>query len=153
MNKIILYMILLMHTIIVLFVIVSPFLNNNYLLLLHTIIIPFIVIHWYFNDNLCVLTIIEKNIRQKIYNSVPNNSDCFTYNFINPIYKFKTNNKNFSKFIYTITIILWSISFGRLIYKYKTHEIKSITHLLLPNYQITKLPNYQITKLNKLIYH
>lgn len=132
MNQFILNIILFIHICVVLFVIVVPFMNSNYLLLMHSIIVPFIILHWIVNDNTCALSLIEKQIRKKMNNGISvDENDCFTCRIINPIYDFKSNYEQFSKFIYFITTVLWLISSSKLYTKYKNGQIKSIYDLTL----------------------
>lgn len=132
MNKLALYFILLLHLLVVLFIVIVPFLNNNYLLFVHSIVVPFIMLHWYFNNNECCLTDVEKTLRKKINGFKPVNEDCFTCRLIHPIYDFKANNVNYTEFIYGSTTILWLVSVGKLYYKFKSGEIKSVWELVLP---------------------
>ncbi|AYV76916.1 MAG: hypothetical protein Barrevirus3_36, partial [Barrevirus sp.] len=108
-----------------------PFTNMNYFLMLHAIFLPFIMLHWVCNDNTCVLTVIEKSLRKKIYGE--NNKDvedsCITCKLIEPVYDFRKNYATFSTIIYTITIILWLISVSKLAYKYNVGEISSYEDL------------------------
>ena len=113
-NQMFLNLIITIHLIFVVFVIVTPFIGNNYFLILHAITIPFMMAHWYLNDNNCALTIMEKQLRQSIYGEIPDPDDCFTHNLISPIYDFKKNNQDISLYIYIITIALWSYSCSRL---------------------------------------
>ncbi len=125
MKELLLQSITLLHTLLVLFVVLAPFISSNYLLMLHFITIPFLIIHWLFNDNTCILTIIERNMRKQIYKEHYNDDDCFTCKLIEPIYDFKSNYDKFSKIIYFVTIILWLVSASRLLYKYQTGNISS----------------------------
>ena len=125
MNDIILKIITLLHILFVLFVVGIPFMNSPYFLLLHTIFVPFMVFHWIANDNTCVLTIIEKNVRKKMDKKY-DEKDCFTCRLIEPVYDFNKNNISSSTVIYIITGILWSISFGKLVYKYKSGQISNL---------------------------
>jgi hypothetical protein len=131
-NTCCLYFIMFCHFLVVCFIVLVPFINSNYLLLLHSILVPFIMIHWLLNDNTCVLSVIETNMRKHIYgtNTIDVN-DCFTCKLINPIYDFRANYNDYSTIIYFITIILWSISLGKLYYKYCTGEIRTIMDLFL----------------------
>ena len=70
MLDILLKVISLVHIIFVIFVVLTPFSNINYFLMLHAIFLPFIMLHWICNDNTCVLTVIERNLRKKIYGKV-----------------------------------------------------------------------------------
>jgi hypothetical protein len=125
MNKILLYLIKILHILLVLFIIISPFLNINFILALHFIIVPFIILHWILNDNKCALTLIEKNIRNRIYGDENDNNDCFTCKLIEPIYDFKSDYETMSHIIYIITISLWIITSTKLYLKYRCGEIKS----------------------------
>lgn len=117
-DKITLTIIYFIHLFVVAFVVLVPFFGKNILLLIHAITVPFIILHWFVNNDTCSLTIIEKNIRNKIYGYEINDNDCFTYRIISPIYKFKTNNKEFTTYIYTVTILLWIITIIHLTYNY-----------------------------------
>lgn len=114
----------LIHLLLVIFICVVPFLNMNYLLLLHVIIVPFIILHWALNDNTCALTLAEKHLTKIVYGDV-DEEECFTCKLINPVYDFKKNYETFSVIIYCITIGLWLISAGTLLYKYKSGSIKT----------------------------
>lgn len=131
MHEILLGFIIIFHYFVVCFIVITPFLNSNYLLLMHVIIVPFIMLHWILNDNTCALTVIERMIRYKVYGTMPESNETFIGQIVNPIYDFKKNNVDNSKFIYIITFILWSISVSRLLYKYKTNEISNFYDLLM----------------------
>jgi hypothetical protein len=128
-NYSILLLITVLHLIIVLFIIITPFLNSNYLLTLHVITVPFIIFHWIINNNTCSLTVAEKLIRKKTYGDILNDNDCFTYNLIAPIYDFNKNYEDFSKFIYFFTFTLLSISSYKLFIKFYNKEILSFNDL------------------------
>jgi hypothetical protein len=131
MENITLTLIIIIHTIFILFVILTPFTNSNYFLLLHSIIIPFVMIHWILNNNTCFLTFLEQKIKSKIYGTPIDLNECFTSKIIHPIYNFKASNEEFSLYIYVVTIILWIMSISKLTYKYKTGNIKTITDLFV----------------------
>ena len=126
---ILLKLISLLHVIFVLFVILAPFSNSNYLLMLHAIFIPFVMLHWICNDNTCVLTVIERNLRRQISGQENVDDDCITCKLIEPVYDFRKDYATFSTIIYVIAITLWLISVIRLAYKYKTGEITSYIDL------------------------
>lgn len=130
MNELILKFITLLHTLFIICVVVTPFLNSTYFLLLHAIFVPFMVFHWICNNNTCVLTIVEKNLRKKMGKEY-DEDDCFTCRLIEPVYDFKKNNIPYSKVIYTTTILLWFITFGKLIYKYKSGQITGFQDLFV----------------------
>lgn len=121
----------MVHFAFVLFVVLTPFIGNNYFLILHAITIPFIMAHWYLNDNNCALTLMEKQIRRQLYGTEPDPNDCFTYNLIAPIYDFKKNNSDMSSLIYIITTGLWLITLGRLYYNYHEGKLNKLEDIVL----------------------
>jgi len=126
MIDILLKIIKLFHIIFVLFVTVTPFVNSNYFLFLHTIFVPFLILHWICNDNTCVLTILERKLRNQ-----KNDDDCITCKLIEPVYDFRKNYKQFSALIYTVTICLWLLSVGKLLCKYRSGKISSYQDLFV----------------------
>lgn len=127
MKELLLKIITFAHVLFVLFVILVPFIGNNYFLLLHSIFIPFIILHWICNDNTCVLTVIEKKLRKDLNKD---EGDCITCQLIEPVYDFRKNYTKFSVIIYLIAIFLWCISAGKLFYKFKTGQVTSFLDLM-----------------------
>jgi len=127
-----LVIITILHIIVILFVLITPFTNYNYFLFMHAIIVPFIMLHWYLNNNTCSLTIAEKEIRKRMNGGSKNVDDdeCYTYKFIAPIYDFNKNHEEYSKFIYILTSGLWFITLYKLYGKFKDGSIKSFTDLM-----------------------
>ena len=126
-NEILLKLITLIHLLLVLFVALTPFIGTNYFRLLHFITVPFIMLHWICNDNTCVLTVVERFLRKKVYGEGKKDKveeDCFTCKLIEPVYDFKKNYQAFSNSIYIITIGLWLITATRFYYQYKIGDIK-----------------------------
>lgn len=130
-NEFLLYLIVVLHFIFVMFIVITPFVGNNYFLLVHAIIVPFMMAHWAANDNNCALTIMEKKIRKNLYGEEPDPNDCFTYNLIAPIYDFKKNNNDMSTIIYIITIFLWGYSLFRLYSNYKNGKLSKLEDLMI----------------------
>ncbi len=128
-NDTILLLINVLHLIVILFVIASPFSNSNYLLFMHAIVVPFILLHWILNNNTCSLTVAEKYIRSKTYGVDANEDECFTYQFIAPIYDFNKNYDSFSYFTYTLTIGLWVVTMYNLYGRVQEGKINSWTDL------------------------
>jgi len=131
MNEFILYMIIILHFIFVLFVVLTPFIGNNYFLVLHAVIVPFVMLHWVTNDNNCALTMMEKKIRKNLYGEEPDPTDCVTYNLIAPVYDFKKNNSDMSTIIYLITISLWGYTMVRLYNNYKNGKLSKLQDLVM----------------------
>lgn len=130
MLELLLRVITLIHIIFVLFVVGTPLLNSNYLLFLHSIFVPFMMIHWMCNDNTCILTIIEKKLRQEI-NGKFDKDECITCKIIEPVYDFRKNYSTFSKIIYTVTIVLWLLGVVKLYCKYQSGSITSFQDLFM----------------------
>jgi hypothetical protein len=130
MNSFILKLIMFCHILVISFVVLVPFLNNNYLLLLHSIFIPFMILHWVLNDNTCALTLAEQYVREQLTGKPMNKDECFMSHLINPIYDFKADNEDMSSIIYLVTIGLWLTSIGKLYFKYQTGEITCLLDIL-----------------------
>lgn len=124
MDELLLKLVICLHTMFIIFVIITPFINSNYFLLLHAVFLPFLMGHWVLNDNTCVLTVVEKNLRKKLNKDFDEN-ECFTCRLIEPIYDFKKNYQKFSIFIYIVTVLLWFVSSGKLFCKYRNGEINN----------------------------
>jgi len=131
MNKILLYLIIMCHMALVLFIVITPFCGSNYLLLMHSIVVPFIMMHWLLNDNTCALTLAEQKIREQISGKPCDKNECFTCKLIDPVYDFKQNNIDSSTTIYAMTTILWLISVGKLCFKWYNGEIQNMDDLFL----------------------
>lgn len=132
MKEILLNIIMVLHVLFILFVVITPFTNSTYFLFLHVIFIPFLILHWIMNDNTCVLTIMERRIRQSLSgNENIDDKDCFTCRLIEPVYDFKKNYDSFSTYIYVITIGLWLISVYKLFNKYRSGQINGFQDLFI----------------------
>jgi hypothetical protein len=131
-NESILMLITVLHLIVIFFIILAPFSGSNYLLSLHSIIVPFIILHWWLNNNTCSLTLAEQIIRKQTYGTDVKSDDCFTYKFIAPIYDFNKNYSSYSTFTYITALSLWGVSIYNLGWKYKTGQITNLTDLLRP---------------------
>jgi hypothetical protein len=128
-NDVLLKIITSMHVLFVIAVITIPFIDSNYFLMLHAVFLPFIMLHWICNDNTCVLTLVERYLRKKIYKNQAADDDCITCKLIEPVYNFRNDYKTFTVIIYIITISLWFASAGRLYYKYASGDITHYTDL------------------------
>ena len=120
--SLLLFLVMLFHFLVVCFVILTPFIGNNYLLILHVISIPFVVLHWIMNDNTCILTIIEGEIRRNLYGKPMEKHESFIRKFIDPIYDFSFTNSQYQLIIYTSTILLWLLSVYKLYNRWKNNS-------------------------------
>ena len=129
-NDIILFFINIIHIIVILFVVLVPFTNNNFLLIMHTIIIPFIMLHWILNNDTCALTIMEKYARIQLNGgNYVDDKDCISYKIIGPIYNFMNEHVDYSKWTWIMTSTLWFISFYKLKNKYENNEFSELNEL------------------------
>ena len=114
-NNFLLGLINLIHLLVILFVIIVPFTNYTFLLLIHSVIVPFIMLHWLLNNDTCAITEAERFIRVQMNGGNPvKDSECFTHKLVGPIYNFISENPNYSKYTWGITISLWFISLFKL---------------------------------------
>lgn len=96
------------HYLIFLFLVLTPFFGNDYFLTIHLLVVPFIMLHWVTNQSVCALTEMEKLITGKTCDD-----DTFIGKIVGPVYKFKTQ-KEENLFVWTSMTTLWFITFIRL---------------------------------------
>lgn len=125
MNFFILKLITMVHLLFVIFVVVAPMTNSNYLMMLHSAFLPFLIVHWIFNDSTCAITMAERYLRKKLYGHDYEDDECITCRIVEPVYDFRNNYEQHTKIIYSITMILWAVSFSRLCCKYSEGNISS----------------------------
>lgn len=125
-NDALLILINIIHLIVIIFVLATPFSNSNYFMILHIIVVPFIILHWILNNNTCCLTVMERYIRETTMGTKINKEDCFTYQLVAPIYDFSKEHESFATIIYILTISVWLISVYNISYKICDGQIKTI---------------------------
>jgi hypothetical protein len=111
----------IIHIIIRIFIVVVPFIGDEYWLTLHLITIPFIMMHWVVNQTVCVLTEIESAVRgcprvdtfigQIVIPIYKNES--FVGTIISPFYEIKDKDTE-KKAVWIGLTLLWLITFFRL---------------------------------------
>lgn len=104
------------HVIIILFVLFAPICNIPCILLLHTTFCLSLLVHWYGNSDVCSLSMIESKLRGLDY------TQSFSHQFIAPVYKI--SNTEWSMIVWTITIIVLSISLYKMYTSGKITEFK-----------------------------
>ena len=98
----------LIHVLIVLFIILTPFIGNEYMLSLHCLFVPLMMLHWATNQSVCALTEVEKFVTgSKV------DEDTFFGKVIGPVYKFKTQ-KEENLFVWTGALTLWLVTLSKL---------------------------------------
>lgn len=98
----------IIHLLVVIFIVVTPFLNDEYLLSMHFLIVPMIMLHWITNQSICALTEIEKLLTGKKHDN-----DTFFGKVVGPIYMFKTHGEE-NLFMWTLLTGLWLITLFKL---------------------------------------
>jgi hypothetical protein len=131
MNEFLLNFIVVLHFVFVLFVVLTPFIGNNYFLILYSFVIPFVILHWILNNNTCALTLIEKQIRYNLYGTVPDPDECYMHRLVAPVYDFKKNNDDIEVYIYSVTTILWLISVTKLYYRWNDQPVKNLSKFII----------------------
>jgi len=96
------------HFLLVVFIIATPFIGTDYMLSMHFMIVPFIMAHWLTNQSVCALTEMEKLISGKNCDE-----ETFFGQVVGPVYKFRTQ-KEENLFVWTLLISLWFVTFARL---------------------------------------
>lgn len=130
-NDIILFLINIIHLLVIVFVVIAPFTNNNLLLLLHSISVPFIWLHWALNNDTCAITLMEKFVRiQMNGGNYVDDKDCISYKVIGPIYNFMNENVDYSKWTWIMTIMLWFTTLYKLRVKYVNDDLPEIKNLI-----------------------
>ena len=71
----------ILHVFVRIFIILTPFLGNEYLLSMHAVTIPSVMLHWATNQTVCALTEMEKLVSGKT------EEDTFFGQVFVPIYK------------------------------------------------------------------
>jgi len=71
----------IIHVLVRIFLVTTPFLGDEYMLSLHALTIPFVMLHWATNQTVCALTEMEKLVSGK------KEDDTFFGQIFTPIYK------------------------------------------------------------------
>jgi len=98
----------LLHFLLVLFIVMTPFIGNEYFLTLHLLIVPFIVLHWLTNQSVCALTEIEKLLTNK-----KSDDETFFGKLVGPVYKFQTQDEE-NLFLYALMGALFTMTYIKL---------------------------------------
>ena len=99
----------LLHILLVLWVIVTPFTNNEPMLVLHLLMIPFLWMHWLLNDDTCALTLIEQKLRGLDPSECAEKS--FFFNLVSPVYKIQDDAMR--QVAWIASIGLWMVTLGK----------------------------------------
>ena len=86
----------IIHVLVRIFIVATPFFGDEYLLSLHAVTIPFVMMHWATNQTVCALTEMEKLVSGKA------EDDTFFGQIFVPIYKNESFIGTIHKPIYTV---------------------------------------------------
>jgi hypothetical protein len=86
----------LIHILVRIFILLTPFLGDEYFLSIHAVTIPFVMLHWYTNQTVCALTEMEKLV------SGNKEEDTFFGQIFVPIYKNESFIGTILKPVYTV---------------------------------------------------
>lgn len=127
MNIITKTIIFVLHIIFAMYILLAPLIANSYLLLVYIIVVPFIMIHWITDSNVCALTIMERKLRGI---SDSKNDETFFGNLIDPIYRFRADNPDWSVFIFALFICLWCLSINKISANFSSGKINSLYDMI-----------------------
>ena len=111
----------LIHILVRLFIVLTPFIGSEYFLTLHVLIVPFIMFHWYTNQTVCALTELEKLFSQKkedetffgqVFTPIYKN-ESFVGVLLKPFYTVKDKDEE-KLFVWIGLTILWLITLYKL---------------------------------------
>lgn len=129
-NSFTLMIVNVIHFLVILFVVLTPFSNNTLLLLLHSFVIPFIMMHWYLNNDTCAITVMEKAIREQLSNGTKvSDQECFSHKIIGPVYNFVNEHVDYSNWTWMMTTILWLITMYKMYGKYQSGSLQQILNI------------------------
>ena len=116
-----------LHALLLLFLIIIPFVNDERLLQMYSILIPFIFYHWSVNDDTCAMTQLETYMTGK------NKDDTFFHRLVSPVYKMDNTAAN--NLLKSTLFFLWMFTQYRLErFKIVEDDLKK----LLSKYRINK---------------
>ena len=98
----------ILHMLLVVWVIVTPFTQNEPMLVLHLIMMPFLWFHWCVNDDTCALTLLEQKLRGLSPEECKEKS--FFFNLVSPVYKIQDNEVRTVAWIASVTLWLVTLS-------------------------------------------
>ena len=103
----------MIHVVIILYILFTPFLANNVAaLLLYMLFVIAIVMHWIANHHFCVLSMLESKIRGIEYEK------GFINSILKPVFGFGVNNTAY----YVIMALLFTVAIYRLVNIVRSHR-------------------------------
>lgn len=94
-----------LHVMFLLWVVVTPFTNNEPMLVLHLMVMPFLWFHWWLNDDTCALTLMEQHLRGV------QQEESFFHSLVSPVYKIRDGDMRTVSWI--ASVVLWLITLSK----------------------------------------
>lgn len=95
----------LLHILLVVWVVVTPFTSNEPMLLLHLFAIPTLWIHWTLSDDTCSLTLLESKLR----GCEP--TESFFHSLVGPVYKIEDSDTRLVAWY--ASVVLWLVTVSK----------------------------------------
>jgi hypothetical protein len=96
----------ILHILLVLWVIFTPFTQNEPMLILHLFAVPSLWLHWYMMDDTCSLWLLEMKLR-----GLKETHESFFYNLVSPVYKIRDDDIRVTA--WWASIALWLITLAK----------------------------------------
>ena len=136
------FIIQIIHILVRIFLVATPFLGDEYLLSMHAVTIPFVMMHWASNQTVCALTEMEKLVSGnkeedtffgQIFVPIYKN-ESFVGTILKPIYTVQDNDEE-KRLVWIGLTILWFITLYRLSqtdFSYLRAELRDIIEKFTP---------------------
>jgi len=130
----------IVHVLVRIFLIATPFFGNEYWLSLHAVSIPFVMLHWATNQTVCALTELEKAVSGKkeddtffgqIFVPIYKN-ESFVGVVLKPFYEVKDKDEE-KRLVWVGLTLLWFITLYRLSQTDFSYLRREITALFTPH--------------------
>jgi hypothetical protein len=111
----------IIHILVRIFLVVTPFLGDEYYLSMHAVTIPFVMLHWATNQTVCALTELEKLVSGnkeddtffgQVFVPIYKN-ESFVGKILEPIYTVKDKDEE-KRLVWVGLTIIWIITLYRL---------------------------------------
>jgi len=96
-----------LHILFIIWVVVTPFTNNEPMLVLHLFVVIFIWVHWWANQDTCALTLIERHLRGV------SSDESFFHNLVSPVYKIQ--DQQLRPIIWAASLGLWFVTLSKVL--------------------------------------
>ena len=105
-----------LHIAFIIWVVVTPFTNNELMLVMHLIVVMFLWAHWLTNQDTCALTLMERHLRGV------ESDESFFHNLVSPVYILPDT--VLKEGIWGVSVVLWLITLSKVLKN--PHIIKDV---------------------------